>query len=161
MTTIIENLNSKFCKYVESKAIFYRNKLNFANEDSSHNNLTDAFKHVFSSVKLTLWLTWPISRYLTNEHEWKNLEDKAPVEESIMDFHNNRIGRKLALKALCWIFTFRYLEEKVAKEIVNNFDNMILSLEDTKISYYKDHLEELFERKCDLEKFKTYLNDKS
>lgn len=154
------NIEKDYGKLMEEKTIYYRKLFGFApNETSTHNNKSDAFKHTFTSATLTLLTTFWGSLYFTNEHEWNNLENHAPIEESVMDFYNNKIGREIGLKALGWLLTFRYSEKKLAKYIAEKVvDNeVICSLKDNRISYLKQHCEKLFDRKCDVERFKKYL----
>lgn len=154
------NIEKEYAKLMEEKTVYYRNLLGFApDETSTHNNKSDAFKHAFTSASLTLLTTFWGSLLLTNEHEWNNLDNHAPIDESVMDFHNNKIGRQIGLKALGWILTFRYSEKKMAELIRDKIlsNELICSLSDDRIPYFKNYCEEIFDRKCDAERFKKYL----
>ena len=78
---IIDLINKKYNEWLEEQVKYYRDKYKFANETTSHNNKSDAFKHAFSSAKLTMWLGSTLSEIITNSHEWNNLKNEAPVEE--------------------------------------------------------------------------------
>lgn len=157
---MFKSLDKWFSEYVANKTVYYRDILGFApDETTTHNNKSDAFKHMFTSAILVLWTTWIGSLLLTNKHEWNNLESGSPVDESVMDFYNNKLGRKIGLKALWWIVTFRYSELKLAEEIAKNVtsNKAITSLTDSRIKDLKQNPAPLFDRKCDCERFKKYL----
>lgn len=149
-----------YSEYVAERTEYYRGLLGFApGETTTHNNRSDAFKHVFTSATLVLLTTWIGSLLLTNKHEWKNLDSGSPVDESIMDFHNNKLGRQIGLKALGWLVTFRYSERKLAEEIAKNVINSVTinGLDDHRIQLFKEDPAPLFDRDCDCERFKKYL----
>lgn len=160
LTKWLRKLDNSYSAWVEERTNFYRDILEFApNETTTHNNKSDAFKHIFTSATLTLFFGEFIAKYFTNRHEWNNLENKSPIEESIMDFHNNRLGRSIGKIAFKWLLRFSYTEMRLAK-VINNYLNTktaICSLDDERIANYKIAPMRLFETDKDLEHFKKYL----
>lgn len=148
---IIDTINKKYNEYLEKKVVYYRNLYKFSNDTTSHNNTSDAFKHIFSSAKLTIWFTPFISKLLTDNHEWNNLENGSPVDESIMDFHNNEIGRKIGKK---YFWSEKKMVEKIILALENN---AIISLHDHKIFMYKNNYLKLFKSDKDNERVKKYI----
>ena len=148
---IIDTINKKYNEYLEKKVVYYRALYKFSNETTSHNNTSDAFKHIFSSAKLTIWFTPFISKILTDNHEWNNLENGSPVDESIMDFHNNKIGREIGKK---YFWSEKKMVEKVLLALENN---AITSLFDHRLFMYKNNDLVLFENDKDIKRLKKYI----
>lgn len=130
---IVDLINKKYNEWLEEQVKYYRDKYKFADETTSHNNKSDAFKHTFSSAKLTMWLSPVVSKIITDKHEQNNLKNGAPVEESVMDLHNNEVGRKLGCKPSLW-----FKNDKLAETIISSFDKIICSLDDNRIKAEKD-----------------------
>ena len=65
----------------------YQKKYGFDMENNStHNNEADAFKHAFMQAELALNGTQELARYLGNKHEEKgNLRNSQPKGEELMD----------------------------------------------------------------------------
>ena len=150
---IIDLINKKYNEWLEEQVKYYRDKYKFADEATSHNNKSDAFKHAFSSAKLTMWLGSTLSEVITNSHEWNNLKNEAPVEESLMDLHNNLMGRLLGHKPSLW-----FSNDKLALAIIDSFDDLICSLDDDRIKSLKEGKYKSMLSKQDAIKLEKYLH---
>ena len=150
---IIDLINKKYNEWLEEQVKHYRDKYKFADEITSHNNKSDAFKHAFSSAKLTMWLGSTLSEVITNSHEWNNLKNGAPVDESLMDFHNNLIGRLIGYNKP----SFWFNNDKLAKAIIDSFDDLICDLDDNRIMNIKDDYYKIMFSKKDAKKLEKYL----
>ena len=150
---IIDLINKKYNEWLEEQVKYYRDKYKFADEATSHNNKSDAFKHAFSSAKLTMWLGSTLSEIITNSHEWNNLKNEAPVEESLMDLHNNLMGRLSGHKPSLW-----FSNDKLALAIIDSFDDLICSLDDDRIKSLKEGKYKSMLSKQDAIKLEKYLH---
>lgn len=152
MMKLIDLINRKYNEWLEEQVKHYRTKYKFADETTSHNNKSDAFKHAFSSAKLTMWFSPIISEVITNNHEWNNLKNGAPVDESLMDLHNNLIGRLMGYKPSLW-----FNNDKLAKAIISSFSDLICNLDDNRIKSLKEGYYKLMLSKKDAKKLEKYL----
>ena len=103
------------------------------------NNANDAFKHAFLSASLYFRNGNRVAEKIGNMHESHNLENKADVNESIMDLYNNKIGREIAKsiekKYRNQSLTEKQLEDIIASELADSLErgDLITEIDDPRI----------------------------
>ena len=125
MSFFKDYLEKSFSKYIERHVVNYSKKYGFDMENNStHNNEADAFKHTFMQALLALHTSQNIAKSLGDMHERDGNLNKQPKGEELMDLHNNSQGREIANEIINkygkWIkspsfidFTLDIIAEKV------------------------------------------------